>query len=324
MTDNELNLEESSPSILTADNKRARLWSQLIDKNCGGDLEIQQWPDFVDISKQIGGSSCNYVMNSNDEFRLSNKVLCTHGFVACIRIQWSLRNNYTGLFRGSESGIIRLSSALKPLNNSVPWFFGDVSQSKLFPCVAIKIFRSGYAHSGNLLFGSKKTGQQNDLFFLHAVCTNLTDKVSLLLSWLMNYFRTYSTYPTQLGLSEFAKIDENGINEENPTFPWCIGLKPRENLKDIKFKDILYIPENTVLYDIYAITEPQSISLNLPPEHLGEIITTSSMIQSFDDGIFFKHQRREEDYDLRPEWLSQLTPTHNNIGSKYFDEFFGS
>ena len=36
-------------------------------------------------------------------------------------------------------------------------------------------------------------------------------------------------------------------------------------------------------------------------------MTTSEMARSGSDGLFFKHQRKEEDYELRPEWVEELS-----------------
>jgi len=107
--------ESASLNTYSAESKKTQLWTQLLSRKSDGDVENQLWPDFVDISRNIGSSNCNYIMDSTDESRDSSKVLCTHGFVACIKIEWRNGGNFTGLFRKSTSGIIRLSSALKSL-----------------------------------------------------------------------------------------------------------------------------------------------------------------------------------------------------------------
>ena len=50
--------------------------------------------------------------------------------------------------------------------DSIPSWLGSVSSSKIFPCCALKFFRGSSeeqegagSHSGNFLFGGKKTGQ---------------------------------------------------------------------------------------------------------------------------------------------------------------------
>jgi hypothetical protein len=82
---------------------------------------------------------------------------------------------------------------------------GTISKSRIFPQVAIKVFRSGQ-NSANLLFGSKKIGQEELTFFQKALSTSLSEKSPIYLSWVLRIFRKYSKYPMQLGLSDFAKI----------------------------------------------------------------------------------------------------------------------
>jgi hypothetical protein len=36
--------------------------------------------------------------------------------------------------------------------------------------------------------------------------------------------------------------------------------------------------------------------------------------------LFFKHQRKEEDYELQPGWLPQLSALHKKIGWEFFDQ----
>lgn len=91
------------------------------------------------------------------------QILCSRGAIAKVRIEWFNHNKYTGLFKKADYGLIRLTSAFLG-NDSIPSFLGSVSSSKIFPCCALKFFRgSGEQdddnHSGNFLFGGKKTGQ---------------------------------------------------------------------------------------------------------------------------------------------------------------------
>ena len=92
-----------------------------------------------------------------------SKVLCSRGAIAKVRIEWFNHGKYTGLFKQAEHGLIRLTSAFLG-NESLPSWLGSVSSSKIFPCCALKFFRGNgtnddNTHSGNFLFGGKKTGQ---------------------------------------------------------------------------------------------------------------------------------------------------------------------
>jgi hypothetical protein len=224
---------------------------------------------------------------------------------------------------------MRLSSAVRPIAGMMPWYieplFGKIGKSKIFPCAAIKCFRDGSIHSGNLLFGGKKTGQDDDLYFKNSMSTILSETTPMTLRWVLNIFKQYSAFPTSLGLSDFALWKSDGIEEDQPNFPWCLVLAPKSNVKASSFTDIEKIPSHTPIFDIYAVSNPQSVlnPINRGLELIGEIISLSEMIPSYpDDGLRFKHQRKEEDYELRPDWIDEITPAHSEIGSKTFDEIF--
>lgn len=119
--------------------------------------------------------------------RIFPKVLCSRGAVAKVRIEWFNHNKYTGLFKKADYGLIRLTSAFLG-GNSIPSWLGSVSSSKIFPCCALKFFRNSQphphctvqesrndmGHSGNFLFGGKKTGQMVSHTFTQLSCVELS------------------------------------------------------------------------------------------------------------------------------------------------------
>ena len=142
---------------------------------------------------------------------------------------------------------------------------------------------------------------------------------------------------------------EDGSQEEEVVFPWCLALVPisagtvsppsvfrtdaikeeeeSEELEIPFITQLLQIPKDSVIYDIYCIPAPnclteklQNLPNNAPIERIGRIVTTSEFVQStYDQQIFFKHQRKEEDYALRPDWLNDLKNIHANTGSSFFE-----
>lgn len=177
-------------------------------------------------------------------------------------------------------------------------------------------------HSGNLLFGGKKNGQESDFFFDKSVCTCLTEKVSYGLKWILNIFKSYSEYPTELGCSDFTGFNEDGVSVEENVFPYAVCLKPRLKVDDFLrgetfVDDLCKIPFGTIIYDIYCIRDPsraQEIS------KIGEIKTESEVVVSGgDSGIFFKHQKREEDFEIEHEWKVWREKRRGEIGSSWFD-----
>ena len=61
---------------------------------------------------------------------------------------------------------------------------------------------------------------------MRSVCTNMTERVSAPLRYIIRLFRRYSEHPLSLGTSEFASVTQDGESVEEPKFPYCIILKP--------------------------------------------------------------------------------------------------
>ena len=62
------------------------------------------------------------------------------------------------------------------------------------------------------------------------------------------------------------------------------------------------IPEGSVLFEIYAMDAPEADGGQ--ELLIGELITDSILTPSLfgDDHLAFKHQKMEEDFELKPEW----------------------
>lgn len=82
------------------------------------------------------------------------------------------------------------------------------------------------------------------------------------------------------------------------------------------------IPEGTVLYDVYCLPSPDAAldPTGASMQRIGRIRTASPLVRSSKDRhLYFKHQRREEDYELRPYWTTCIVQTHAETGASYFD-----
>jgi hypothetical protein len=308
----------------------------------------REWPTYKAIMDDITGSDYNHLLECphdmvhksrstrkpNESF---SKAFCPHG-TACLAKLELFENNtqeasYTGLLAPGntiEDCIIRLSSAMKPPaeeQNRFGKFFlkatgGKLKNAKLFPMVALKCLRQN-RRSGNLLFGGRKIGQASSEFFRHCLCTQMTERVPSLLKPFINKFYSYSDNPLSLGVSDFCAHDEHGndtINEDN-NFPYVIMLMPIYNTRtsqndddyetfDEFIEDLLEIPSGSVLFDIYACPTPSCALDPARIQRIGHIRSTTEMIPSTPhDGLFFRHQVKEEDYELRPEWRNQVKST---------------
>jgi len=247
---------------------------------------------------------------------------------------------YTGLLspnRTISHCIIRLSSAMKPPayeTNMFGRYFvkatgGKLKDAKLFPMVALKAFRGQGVRSGNLLFAGPKIGQKSNELIKHCLCSQMTERVPSLLQPFIKKFYNYSDHPLSLGVSDFCSFDEKGdaIPSDEVQFPYVVVLKPAEKStssqspskkknneaegKEDKFDsfidDLLQVPSGSTLFDIFACPDPTSSFDASKIQRIGRIMTTSEIIKSSpEDGLFFRHQKKEEDFELRPHWRKEV------------------
>lgn len=63
------------------------------------------------------------------------------------------------------------------------------------------------------------------------------------------------------------------------------------------------IPSGTLLYKVYALSQP-----NTEKVHIGDLVMTSEFTSSYfgDRYLFFKHQDVRDDIKLRPEWAGDF------------------
>jgi len=81
--------------------------------------------------------------------------------------------------------------------------------------------------------------------------------------------------------------------------------------------EVTTIPIGTTLFDIYAVPDPDSVGNPAQLQRIGRIVTTTNMISSAPtDGIFFRHQIKEEDFELRPQWKAGLNRKMTMDGGK--------
>jgi hypothetical protein len=215
--------------------------------------------------------------------------------------------------------------------------------AKLFPTAALKVFRQD-VQSGNLLFGGSKIGQREADYFAHCQASSMTERMPRLVKPFVKKFWRYSDHPLSLGTSEFCTHRNDGSATETEgdfqtevNFPFAVILRPCKNRNstasstastttttpvsssnstttdafadsfDAFLDDVLSTPAGTVLFDVFACPDPFAVPDPSKLQRIGRITTTSEMIQSApDDGLFFRHQKKEEDYDLRPSWREAL------------------
>lgn len=279
------------------------------------------------------------------------KTICAQGVVCTAKLELfpfpkGMKGRpYSGLLEPGtivENCLVRLSSALQPMDMGkgnkrvAKMMFGEkLTSAKIFPGAAIKLFRSNQ-NSGNMLFLGSKVGQPEDEFFAHCMSTQITSRMPITLKPILQIFKRYSDLPTALGLSDMCTYDASGEMANELNFPFCLTLHPRVRTKvnlgrdlggedtsasealDSFLDDVQDIPKGTTLFDLYASPNPLSVATPDKLQRIGRLVSTSTMQMSpQDDGLFFRHQKKDEDFALRPEWKEDLnTQVVLNDGSK--------
>lgn len=225
-----------------------------------------------------------------------------HGVMAKVRFNAVAGNPYSGIFQGSDSGLLRLSLASDPAGGSVQ------------PGLAWKAFVDGKP-SRNVSALASWSGQgQNYNFFANEmsqiVLPEGTDNFGLQV-----LFAAVTLKPTQLRVDDMAKVTQGGQSVATVRAPTQLYFVPRTEVRNLfatvahDFRsDLTTLASGTRLYDVYATSMEvktsiiPSISRNYAQQRrnsavkIGELELTSPFIASAfgDGGVFFKHQRSED------------------------------
>jgi hypothetical protein len=211
---------------------------------------------------------------------------------------------YTGFFRGTNTGYIRLSLAAPPTSDP----------PLITPGVSLKFLRDGQP-SGDVVAMYSIQGTSDFNYFEHDLTnhpgaldpSNLTTAVSALLA----KFSEASNYPNMVGLSALATYDQSG-NAENPiNFPFRIIFHPVDAVHSLFSSEptddqYFFLPQFESipagdLFELWAQADPADPD-NL--EHIGTITTLSALSgsQYADLNLFFEHTRFETDLNFNPQW----------------------
>jgi hypothetical protein len=222
------------------------------------------------------------------------KAIHAHGSVAKIKFVPTADTPFTGLFKGADYGLLRLSVT------------GDPSDRGFAPGLAIKFFIDGQP-SQNFSALVSLIGQGKNYNFFAREFSNIVPVVNSFGPRLINLiFRRVTKYPTKLYLQDLAETDQYGRTESHPHYPSQVFLVPNPEVQfpespphDFR-SDLEAIAPRTMLFSVYA-NDPQKVGDELMdrPEYrqqaqlIGHIETTSEFVTSSygDSQLFFRHQR---------------------------------
>jgi hypothetical protein len=241
------------------------------------------------------------------------------GAVAKVKFTPIGSHPYTGVFKGAECALIRLSLTYKPVKSEkrkirdhtrkgVHYRYINTKSKAVAPGLAFKVLRDNIP-SANISALYTLSGQAEDYNFFAKPLSNIVpagpsfgEKV------IHKIFSKVAKYPEELKMKSMATYNHKGEKETNPVEPRQIFFVANSELSfssdfhDIR-NDFLGIKTNTVLYKVYALPTSdkyksyskyriQDIPSYVKESQLiGEITTTSNFVASEfgDTELFFKH-----------------------------------
>jgi hypothetical protein len=222
------------------------------------------------------------------------KAIHARASVAKIRFIPAADTPFTGLFKGADHGLLRLSLT------------GDPSRRGFAPGLAVKFLIDGRL-SANFSALVSLDGQGNNYNFFANDFSNIVPVVNRFGPRLINLiFRRVSRFPTKLDLQNLGEFLQNGQAEQVPHYPLRIFLVP--NTKDQfaetpphDFRtDLATIPPGTSLFSVYGVDTAKFGDNGVDQQEyrqkaqlIGYIETTSQFVSSDygDRRLFFRHQR---------------------------------
>merc|ERR1719339_238220 len=128
-------------------------------------------------------------------------------------------------------------------------------------------------------------------------------------------FATATRNIRQVGISDWGKYGENGVETANPSFPYRLRFHPTGNISfpdtyaRPTTEDLVTIPSGSVLYQVFALDVPEQ--LGGEEKRIADLVLTSEVVTSKwgDQPLFIRHQDMAEDLQLRPTPLHQA-PRH--------------
>lgn len=264
--------------------------------------EIPAFKD-VDIGGLIDSILWTKVKRTDDVAPLGyEKPIHAHGAMATVAFDAVAGQPYSGIFKGSECGLLRLSVT------------GTPSDRGFAPGLAWKAFVDG-KNSRNVSALYTLSGQgDNHNFFANELSQYVSPEVNETLGTTA-LFSLVTSKPTRIMTTKMAKVTQDGTVESNIVAPTQLYFVPTAEIKsrfssgahDFR-EDLVSLPEGTVLYDVYGTTKEIKHSIfpyfnnryakdrRDSAVKIGQIRLTSEFnLSTFGDGgVFFRHQRYED------------------------------
>eukprot|EP00347_Sterkiella_histriomuscorum_P008135 403346245 len=242
-----------------------------------------------------------------DKFIHTEGVTCAVKFVPAK----DAKTSYTGtLASGADYGVLRFSVGGEP----------DPTQPALGnfgPAFGLKFLIDGVP-SANLVASNDDTDTWN---YFQKDFSNL---IAMPDGPIFFKFKTATDYQQRAGLLEFAKYDQQGNYVPNPVFPFTLVFSPTDSVNKL-FPDAYTQPfteqlsslvAGTVLYNVYAVPEPNADKTLIGTLELTQDATTSYWGDSY---LWFQHHDTKYDIAYKPDWKKFLLPDGDATHDKDID-----
>ncbi len=282
--------------------KEQHLWVNGAMRTQYPEGELPAIPE-VNIGGLIDSILWTKVRRSDDVAPLGyEKPIHPHGAMATVAFDAEPNQPFTGIFKGAECGLLRLSVT------------GDPNDRGFAPGLAWKVFVDG-KNSRNVAALYTLSGQGDNHNFFEKELSNYVSPEANETLGTTALFSLVTSKPTRVMVDKMARVTHSGEKETSEHAPTQIYFVPRPEVKSLfstsshDFRsDLVTLPEGTVVYDLYGTDK--SIKTSIFPYFnnkyikdrrnnavkIGEIRLTSEFNTSTfgDGGVFFRHERYED------------------------------
>merc|ERR1711973_179642 len=304
--------ETSSAAYIakTAAEKNAIIAANVIEDTTPGD-----WYGILEMPGLFTESMCPTLRAPGDELPFEEgiisdgtryKYIHTVGTVGQVEWKDLGGHSYSGIFNGgSVNGWARLSQAKEPSPPAL-----DTA-----PGMGLKFLRDG-RDSANLVAMYSVDGQESWNFFKNDFSNHIPSLSFALRATLGLKFSSATRNIRQVGISDWGKFGQDGVEEKVLSFPYRLRFHPTGNItfSDNYVRptnqDLVTLPSGSVLYQVFALDVPEQ--LGGKEKRIADLVLTSEVVPSRwgDEHLFIRHQDMAEDLRLRPEW-NQYTPQYS-------------
>ena len=302
----------------TASNKRDYLWKQVEDT----EYQEGKFPKLEDadpiwlVSSSVTGEIKKKMDYVSDVVPKGwKKFIHSKGSIAKVKFVSSESSHpFTGLYKGTSYGLMRLSLTNNPHQKKVP--IVGKEERGVAPGIALKLFVTGHPSQDISLLTVLEGQGENYNFFSEEFFSNIIPKgKGFDMKIVHTAYKTVSQYPERLAVSGVSEWTVEGKKVTNPNAPIQLFFVPVYTMMSSTSEDIREkfhrIPKGSTLFKVYghkaqSYEEYNEYTKEKGKEilgnknetfYIGEIVTDSEFKSSSfgDEVIFFKHKRFEFD-----------------------------